>query len=112
ADGVGGVGRVADDDQVDLVARDQALRSLAGLGRVGLAIDALDLEARLLAVDHDVLCVEGLHHALGDEGVGGGEWRERPGLRADVADQDVAGVTPSPAGAPTSAAAATAAGRI
>src|SRR5262249_9223912 len=47
-------------------------------------------ELGLLAVDLDSLRVERLGHALDDEGVGGGEGRERPGLRADVADRDVA----------------------
>ncbi|MDT4840122.1 hypothetical protein FQZ97_739340 [compost metagenome] len=73
--------------QVDAVGEDQLAGHLRRAVGVGLAVLDDDLQAVGLAGDVDAV-LQQLADAVDDEAVGGGERRQRAGLRADVADAD------------------------
>jgi hypothetical protein len=82
---IGGLGCRCDQHQIDLVGHDQLARHVGGAIGIGLAVLDHDLDRIAVVAD-----LEAAAHRVGEirdhEIVGLGEGRERPGLRADIAE--------------------------
>ena len=84
---IGGLGRRADQHEIDLVLNDQVLGDFGGAVRIGLAVTYDDFDGMGLAADFEAVLQSAVDTAE-YIGIGVREAGQRSRLRADIADLD------------------------